>query len=61
MILKIRVNLKNQINQITTIQIDLKLNLYLKIIYYYMFIMNQEEENYKKTPNNESRRRKFTE
>ena len=50
MILKIRENFKNHINQIATIRIDFRLNPYLKKkkIYYYMQIMNQGEENNKK-------------
>ena len=36
MILKIRTNFKNQINQITTIRIDLGLNPYLKKVLLYI-------------------------
>ena len=44
MILKIRANLKNKINQITTIQIDLGLNSYLKKKFYYIPITLSDNE-----------------
>ena len=43
MILKIRTNFKNQINQITTIRIDLRLNPYLKKIYYIQVTLPDNE------------------
>ena len=43
MILKIRTNFKNQINQITTIRIVIGLNPYLKKIYYLQVTLSGNE------------------